>query len=64
MSTAGLLDRVDGGWFTAHELQRRVIGPAYNPNLDDAYFMSGGSLGGWFDVIIHRQEVTAPSRLD
>ena len=47
-----------------HRLQRRVIGPAYNPNLDDAYFMSGGSLGGWFDVIIHRQEVTAPSRPD
>ena len=23
-----------------HTSQRRVIGPTYNPNLDDAYFMS------------------------
>lgn len=35
----------------------RVIA-AYDPTMPEAYFMAGGSLAQWFDVIIHRQTVT------
>jgi len=40
----------------------RVIGATYDPQDDAAHYMTGGSLAEWFDVIVHRQEVT-PSQL-
>ncbi|MEV5754041.1 erythromycin esterase family protein [Actinoallomurus sp. NPDC052308] len=40
----------------------RLIGPFYDPADDAAYFMAGGSLRTWFDVVIHTEEVT-PARL-
>ncbi|GGJ89711.1 hypothetical protein GCM10011583_21340 [Streptomyces camponoticapitis] len=36
----------------------RVIGPAYDPEDNDAYRISGGSLADWFDAVIHTQVVT------
>jgi erythromycin esterase len=39
----------------------RLIGPRYDPEHDAAYHMSGGSLGEWFDVLVHCQQTT-PTR--
>lgn len=36
----------------------RLIGPNYNPDDDANHHMSGGSLGDWFDLIIHHREAT------
>ncbi|WP_405678173.1 erythromycin esterase family protein [Streptomyces sp. NBC_01511] len=36
----------------------RMIGPAYDPEDNDAYRISDGSLAGWFDAVIHSQVVT------
>jgi erythromycin esterase len=36
----------------------RLIGPNYNPAHDADHHMSGGSLGDWFDLVIHHREVT------
>ena len=37
----------------------RVVGPRYDPDdPDDAHRMTGGSLGGWFDVIGHVDRIT------
>lgn len=44
-------------WITS-PATTRVIGPHYDPDDDAAYFMSGGSLADWFDVILHVQEIT------
>lgn len=47
-------------WLTRPALTR-VIGPTYDAAIDGAHNMSGGSLGEWFDVMVHRQHVT-PTR--
>lgn len=47
-------------WLTA-PATTRVIGPHYDPDNDAAYHMTGSSLAGWFDVIIHLREIT-PAR--
>jgi erythromycin esterase-like protein len=36
----------------------RAIGPEYDPRRALDYVMEGGSLAQWFDVLVHRQEVT------
>jgi erythromycin esterase-like protein len=36
----------------------RAIGPSFDPQDPLAYYMTGGSLAQWFDVIVHRQVVT------
>jgi erythromycin esterase len=36
----------------------RLIGPNYSPAHDADHHMSGGSLGDWFDLVIHHREVT------
>ncbi|EFC82027.1 hypothetical protein FrEUN1fDRAFT_4845 [Parafrankia sp. EUN1f] len=41
----------------------RAIGPSYDPAGDPSYFMSGGSLRGWFDVLVHQGLVTATTPL-
>jgi erythromycin esterase len=40
----------------------RAIGPSYDPDKDADYYMSGGSLGEWFDAVIQLREVS-PTRL-
>jgi hypothetical protein len=35
----------------------RAVG-SFDPQRPDAYYMTGGSLAQWFDVIVHRQTVT------
>ncbi|KAB2352351.1 erythromycin esterase family protein [Actinomadura rudentiformis] len=50
-----------GRWLNA-STRTRLIGPSYDPADDAAYHMSGGSLAGWFDVVVHTEEVT-PVRL-
>jgi erythromycin esterase len=35
----------------------RAVG-SFDPQQPDAYYMTGGSLAQWFDVIVHRQVVT------
>ncbi len=40
----------------------RAIGPAYEPDKDADYHMSGGPLAQWFDAVIQLEEVT-PTRL-
>lgn len=42
----------------------RVIGPTYDPATDADHCMTGGSLGEWFDVIAHIQQVSPVHRLD
>ena len=39
----------------------RVVGSIYTPDRQpaDDYWMSGGTPGQWFDVVIHRRELTA-----
>ena len=49
-------------WLTA-PATTRVIGPLFEPDDNDAYNMSGGSLADWFDVIAHVQEITPVHRL-
>lgn len=44
-------------WFYART-KTRVIGSHYEPEKAAEYYMTGGSLGEWFDVIIHTQRVT------
>jgi erythromycin esterase len=39
----------------------RTIGPGYRAENDADHHSSGGSLGAWFDAVIHSQEVT-PAR--
>jgi erythromycin esterase len=39
----------------------RLIGPRYDPDDDRSYAMSGGSLAGWYDAIVHVRQVT-PTR--
>lgn len=36
----------------------RVIGPRYDPVDDTAYRMAGGSLAGWFDVMVFVRRIT------
>lgn len=36
----------------------RLIGPGYDPADDAAHHISGGSPAGWFDAVLHTQEVT------
>lgn len=36
----------------------RAIGPTFDPERPRAYYMTGGSLAQWFDVLVHRQVVT------
>lgn len=39
----------------------RLVGPAYDAARDAGHRLSGGSLGGWFDALVHVREV-GPSR--
>jgi erythromycin esterase len=32
----------------------RAIGPSFDPQRHDDYYITGGSLAQWFDVIVHR----------
>ena len=41
----------------------RAVGPSYDPASDASYLMSGGSLRGWFDVLVHQGLVTATTPL-
>ncbi|CUU53630.1 erythromycin esterase [Parafrankia irregularis] len=41
----------------------RAVGPSYDPASDASYFISGGSLRGWFDVLVHQGLVTATTPL-
>ncbi|MER7080644.1 erythromycin esterase family protein, partial [Saccharopolyspora kobensis] len=41
----------------------RLIGPEYDAADDAAHHLSGGSLAGWFDAVIHAQEITPVSPL-
>lgn len=41
----------------------RLIGPGYSPAHDADHHMSGGGLVDWFDLIVHRQEVTPTTAL-
>ncbi|RKT82147.1 erythromycin esterase [Saccharopolyspora antimicrobica] len=65
---AYLLDlRADGpapvrAWLDARA-KTRLIGPEYDPADDAAYHLSGGSLAGWFDAVVHAQEITPASPL-
>jgi erythromycin esterase len=43
-------------WRTAPTRTRALA--AFDPRQPDAYYMTGGSLAQWFDVIVHRQAVT------
>lgn len=43
-------------WRQAPAKARVIAG--YDPTMPEAYYMAGGSLAQWFDVIIHRQTVT------
>jgi erythromycin esterase len=43
-------------WRTAPTRTRALAG--FDPEQPDAYYVTGGSLVQWFDVIIHRQTVT------
>ncbi|MDA3647160.1 erythromycin esterase family protein [Saccharopolyspora indica] len=60
---AYLLDlRTDGpapvrAWLDAPS-KTRLIGPEYDADDDAAYHLSGGSLAGWFDAVVHAQEIT------
>lgn len=44
-------------WLTS-PTKMRVIGPHFDPNNNEAYHMTNGSLADWFDSIIHYQVVT------
>jgi erythromycin esterase len=50
-------------WLT-NPAKTRVIGPAYAPEADAKFHMSGGSLAEWFDILIHRQEITPVRTLE
>ncbi|MFD7510440.1 erythromycin esterase family protein [Streptomyces sp. NPDC059853] len=39
----------------------RLVGPHYDPADDAAHHLSGGSLAGWFDAVVHTETVT-PAR--
>ncbi|WTW98958.1 erythromycin esterase family protein [Streptomycetaceae bacterium NBC_01309] len=36
----------------------RLVGPFYEPAEDHAHHLSGGSLSGWFDAVVHISRVT------
>lgn len=65
---AYLLDlRADGpapvrAWLGA-PAKTRLIGPEYDPADDAAHHLSGGSLVGWFDAVVHAREITPVSSL-
>ncbi|MBR7671987.1 erythromycin esterase family protein [Streptomyces daliensis] len=44
-------------WFEAPAMTR-LVGPFYDPEDDAAHHLSGGSLAGWFDALVHVREVT------
>ncbi|MFB7294672.1 erythromycin esterase family protein [Streptomyces rubiginosohelvolus] len=50
----------------ARTAMSRAIGPRHDPDDDTAHHMTGGSLAEWFDVLVHRRQVTParPLRLD
>ncbi|MFI1017823.1 erythromycin esterase family protein [Streptomyces sp. NPDC020965] len=48
-------------WLAA-PTRARLLGPGYDPADDAAHHMAGGSLGDWFDIVVHVREV-APVRL-
>ncbi|WP_179887218.1 erythromycin esterase family protein [Streptomyces sp. ms184] len=45
----------------ARTAMSRAIGPRHDPDDDTAHHMTGGSLAEWFDVLVHRRQVT-PAR--
>ncbi|OBA40478.1 erythromycin esterase [Nocardia sp. 852002-20019_SCH5090214] len=45
-------------WLT-EPAKTRLIGPVYDPQNDDAFHLSGGSLGEWFDLVVHHRTVTS-----
>ncbi|WP_411079779.1 erythromycin esterase family protein [Streptomyces sp. cmx-18-6] len=45
----------------ARTAEFRAIGPRYDPDDDPAHHLTGGSPAEWFDVIVHRRNVT-PAR--
>jgi erythromycin esterase len=47
----------DANWLT-EPAKTRVIGPAYESKHDGAYWMSGGSLGEWFDLVVYQRKVS------
>jgi erythromycin esterase len=51
------------GWLASPALLR-AIGPAYDAERDAEHNMSNGTLGGWFDAIVHLEIVTPSRRLD
>jgi erythromycin esterase len=44
-------------WLT-EPAKTRVIGPAYDHKQDGAYWMAGGSLAEWFDVLVYQRKVS------
>jgi erythromycin esterase len=48
-------------WLSA-PTKTRLIFPNYSSEQDAMFYMAGGSIADWFDIIIHTQEVT-PSHL-
>ncbi|GAA2253955.1 hypothetical protein GCM10010232_48580 [Streptomyces amakusaensis] len=36
----------------------RLVGPDYDPAADADHRLSGGSLGDWFDAVLHTRRVT------
>lgn len=36
----------------------RIIGSIYDPALASGYYMTGGSLAEWFDLVVHQRRVT------
>ncbi|WP_063001756.1 erythromycin esterase family protein [Nocardia mikamii] len=45
-------------WLT-EPAKTRLIGPVYASENDDAFHLSGGSLGEWFDLVVHHRTVTS-----
>ncbi len=48
-------------WLT-DPARTRVIGPAYEPEQDGAYWMAGGSVAEWFDLLVYQRKVS-PTQL-
>ncbi|MGX2993405.1 erythromycin esterase family protein [Streptomyces sp. JNUCC 64] len=45
----------------ARPARSRLVGPRHDPRRDTDHHMTGGSLAGWFDVLVHLRRVT-PAR--
>jgi erythromycin esterase len=53
-----LRTHAEGAHWLTEPAKTRVIGPAYDLKQDGAYWMTGGSLAEWFDVLVYQPEVS------